>query len=576
MNSLAGVADVNGGVMMGSMSRLTGPPALPGVLDRIDPGGLLEAAGTAGLAALRSPAVVARGLADLAAGSVTAVTAAVVRSAGGTMAGPVTPPAAARYADPAWEAPALWLLRQEHALLARALSGVAADLDLPPLTRAKVAFLLTQLLAAAEPAHWPLTNPAVLKKAIDTGGRSVLRGARNAVRDLVADGGPRQVLPGRFTVGTDLAATPGTVVFRNRLIELVQYAPQTGRVHAVPMLFSPPWINKYYVMDLAPGRSLVERAVRSGHTVFMISYRNPGAELADLTMSDYLRQGPLAALDVVSDITGADQVDVVALCLGGTLATAAAAWCAADGRQRVHSLTLLNTLLDYAEPGPLGVFTDAAAVDRLERAIGATGYLPGAWMKVTFDALRPAELVWGPIVSGWLMGEDPPAFDLLAWNSDSTRMPATMHTEYLRDLYVGNRLAAGTSTLAGRRLDLGAIDVPAYVVGAEADHIAPWTSVYAGARLLGGDVRFVLSNSGHIAGVVNPPSPRSQHRVADGPLPADPGEWRASVVPRPATWWDDWTPWIAARAGELREPPSTGSAAHPALEPAPGRYVRES
>ena len=197
-------------------------------------------------------------------------------------------------------------------------------------------------------------------------------------------------------------------------------------------------------------------------------------------------------------------------------------------------------------------------------------------MKVTFDALRPAELVWGPIVSGWLMGEDPPAFDLLAWNADSTRMPATMHTEYLRDLYVGNRLAAGTSTLAGLRLDLGAIDVPAYVVGAEADHIAPWTSVYAGARLLGGDVRFVLSNSGHIAGVVNPPSPRSQHRAADGPLPAEPGDWRAGVVPRPATWWDDWTPWIAARAGELREPPSMGSAAHPVLEAAPGRYVRES
>jgi len=546
------------------------------VLDRIDPGGLLEAAGAAGLAALRNPAVVARGLADLAAGSVAAATAAVVRGAGGTMDGPVTPPAAARYADPAWDGSALWLLRQEHALLARALHGVAAGLDLAPPTRAKVAFLVTQLLAAAEPAHWPLTNPAVLKKAIDTGGLSVLRGARNAVRDLVTDGGPRQVAPGRFTLGTDLAATPGAVVFRNRLIELVQYAPQTGRVHAVPMLFSPPWINKYYVMDLVPGRSLVERAVRSGHTAFMISYRNPGAELADLTMSDYLREGPLAALDVVADITGNERVDLVALCLGGTLAAATAAWCAAGGPQRVHSLTLLNTLLDYAEPGALGVFTDAAAVDRLERAMSATGYLPGGWMKATFDALRPVELVWGPIVSGWLMGEDPPAFDLLAWNGDSTRMPATMHTEYLRDLYVGNRFAAGTLTLAGRRLDLGATDVPAYVVGAEGDHIAPWTSVYAGARLLGGPVRFVLSNSGHIAGVVNPPSPKSRHQVADGPLPADPHDWRASAVPRPVTWWDDWTPWVAARAGELREPPSIGSVAHPVLDPAPGRYVRES
>jgi polyhydroxyalkanoate synthase len=562
--------------MMGSMSRRSVPPASPAVLDRIDPGGLLEAAGAAGLAALRNPAVVARGLADLAADSMTAVTAALVRGVGGNMDGPVTPPAAARYADPAWDGAALWLLRQEHTLLARALHGVAADLDLPPRTRAKVAFLLTQVLAAAEPAHWPLTNPAVVKKAFDTGGRSVLRGARNAVRDLVTEGGPRQVPPGRFTVGTDLAATPGAVVFRNRLIELVQYSPQTGRVYAVPMLFSPPWINKYYVMDLAPGRSLVERAVRSGHTVFMISYRNPGAELAELTMSDYLREGPLAALDVVADITDAEHVDVVALCLGGTLAAATAAWCAAGGRQRVHSLTLLNTLLDYTEPGALGVFTDGAAVDRLERAISATGYLPAAWMKATFDALRPADLVWGPIVSGWLMGEDPPAFDLLAWNADSTRMPASMHTEYLRDLYVGNRLAAGTLTLAGRRLDLGAVDVPAYVVSAEDDHIAPWTSVHAGARLLGGNVRFVLSNSGHIAGVVNPPSPRSRHRMTDGPLPADPQVWRDSVVPRAATWWDDWTPWVTARAGELREPPAIGSVAHPVLDPAPGRYVHES
>ncbi|MGI5130114.1 PHA/PHB synthase family protein [Pseudonocardia sp. CA-107938] len=566
------------------MTQLTEPstPVASGfsaasVLDMVDPGGLLDAVAAAGRAALFDPAVVARGVTGLAAGTVSAVTAAVVRAAGGSADGPVELPGSTRYADPAWQRNALcFLLRQEHALLARALAGVTAELDLPPRTRAKVAFLQMHLLAAAEPAHWPLTNPVVLRKALETGGASVLRGARNAVRDLLVDGGPRQVASDRFTIGTDLAATPGSVVFRNRLIELIQYAPQTGRVHAVPMLFSPPWINKYYVMDLAPGRSLVERAVRSGHSVFMISYRNPGAELAGLTLSDYLAEGPLAALDVVADITGAERVDLVALCLGGTLAAATAAWCAARGAQRVHSLTLLNTLLDYTDPGMLGVFTDADAVDRLDRAMHATGYLPGTRMKATFDALRPAELVWGPIVSGWLLGEDPPAFDLLAWNADSTRMPATMHAEYLRELYVGNRLAAGTLTLGGRRLDLGAVRVPAYVVSAEGDHIAPWTSVHAGARLLGGPVRFVLSNSGHIAGVVNPPSPRSRHRVGDAPLPADPQVWRAEAAERPTTWWDDWTPWVAARAGELREPPPMGSARHPVLDTAPGRYVRES
>ncbi|WP_073455081.1 PHA/PHB synthase family protein [Pseudonocardia thermophila] len=553
------------------------PGLLTQLLDRLDPGGVLEAAGAAAAAALTKPASVARELGVLAGGSVAALAAAAVRGLGGDADGPVELPRDKRHADPAWEEnPFCFLLRQEHALLTRALEAVAADLDLPPGTRAKVDFLLTQVIAAADPAHWPLTNPVVLRRAVDTGGRSLLRGARNAVRDLLIEGGPRQVAAERFTVGEDLAATPGAVVHRNRLVELIQYAPQTDRVHAVPMLFSPPWINKYYVMDLAPGRSLVERAVRSGHTVFMLSYRNPGPELAGLTMSDYLTEGVLAALDVIGDITGSDRIDLVGLCLGGTMATAAAAWCAAAGTQRVHSLTLLNTLLDYSEPGVLGVFTDAAAVERLDRIMSATGYLPGELMKATFDVLRPADLVWGPIVTGWLLGEDPPAFDMLAWNADSTRMPATMQLEYLRELYVHNRFAEGTFTLAGHRLDLGAVDVPAYVVAAQDDHIAPWTSVYAGARRLGGPLRFVLSSSGHIAGVVNPPSPRAWHRAGDGPLPADPLTWRADVAATQTTWWDDWTPWAAGRAGDLREPPPIGSAAHPVLDDAPGRYVRES
>lgn len=574
------------GVIMDGMSQPAGTDEPQGavfaqvlapLVDRVDPAGLLDAVGVAAGAALRSPGVVARELAGLVGGSVRAVTAAAVRGSGGSMDGPVAPPAGKRYADPAWETNAGWfLLRQEHALLAQALERAVADLELPRRTRVKIDFLVGQLLAAVEPAHWPLTSPVVLKKAIDTGGLSIVRGARNAVRDVLAEGGPRQVQAGRFALGTDLAATPGSVVFRNRLIELIQYAPQTERVHAVPMLFSPPWINKYYVMDLAPGRSLVERAVRDGHTVFMISYRNPGAELAELTLSDYLQESLLAALDVVAEITGAERVDVVALCLGGALATAAAAWCAAAGEQRINSLTLLNTLLDYADPGVLGVFTDDATVDRLERTMRATGYLPGASMKATFDALRPADLVWGPILSGWLLGEDPPAFDMLTWNADSTRMPATMHAEYLRELYVRNRLAAGTLHLAGRAIELGAVDVPAYVVSAEADHIAPWRSVYAGARRLGGDVRFVLSNSGHIAGVVNPPSAKSRHRAGDGPLPADPLAWRAEIAETAATWWADWAPWAAERAGELREPPPLGSAAHPAGDAAPGTYVRES
>jgi polyhydroxyalkanoate synthase len=328
-------------------------------------------------------------------------------------------------------------------------------------------------------------------------------------------------------------------------------------------------------MDLAPGKSFAQWAVDHGRTVFAISYRDPDSALRDVTMSDYLREGPLAALDVVEEITGAPRVDLVALCLGGTLAVAAAAWLAARGEDRIGTLTLVNTLLDFAEPGPLGVFTDARTVARLDRMMQPTGYLPAQAMKATFDALRPTDLVWRYVVDGWWLGRDPKAFDLLAWNADSTRMPAAMQTEYLRTCYVENRLVAGTMELAGERLDLGAVRHDAYVVGAETDHIAPWRSVYAGARRLGGDVRFVLSNSGHIAGMVNPPSPRSAHRIGPGGEPAESAaEWFDTAELHRRSWWEDWARWAAERAGPLSPPPRLGSAAHPVLDDAPGRYVR--
>ncbi|MDN5856960.1 MAG: alpha/beta fold hydrolase, partial [Actinomycetia bacterium] len=468
-----------------------------------------------------------------------------------------------------------YLLRQQHALFAEYLEEVAGGVELSATSRRKIDFLVQQAIEATSPVNWPWSNPAMVKKAFETGGHSLLRGTRNMLRDSLTSGGmPRQTTPGEFEVGKDLAATPGVVVFRNRLIELIQYKPQTEQVHEIPLLLSPPWINKYYIMDLAPGKSLVEWAVQHGHTVFVISYRNPDESLREVTMSDYMQEGPLAALDAVQDVTGAATVNVAALCLGGTLAAATAAWLAARGDQRINSITLMNTLLDFTEPGQLGVFTDETTVARLERTMRRTGYLPATSMKTTFDLLRATDLVWNYVINDWLLGEEPAAFDMLAWNSDSTRMPAAMQAEYLRTCYLENRLAEGKMELAGERLDLGAVTQDAYVVSAEADHIAPWRSVYQGLRHLGGTVRFVLSNSGHIAGVVNPPSPKSKHWFGEAEvLPESADEWRDDAGEHRASWWEDWTPWIAERAGDLTAPPRLGSEAHPVLAAAPGSYV---
>jgi polyhydroxyalkanoate synthase subunit PhaC len=499
-----------------------------------------------------------------------------LRAVGSTADGPAVLESDPRYKDPVWEENAwYWLCRQQHGLLAGRLRELTAGLELDPVSRRKVDFLVAQLVEAAAPPNWPATSPALVQKAFQTGGRSLVRGARNALRDVVQNGGmPRQFTPGELKVGEQLGATPGKVVFRNRLIELIQYAPQTPKVHAVPLLMSPPWINKFYIMDLAPERSLVEWSVRHGHTVFMISYRNPDTSLRELTMSDYLREGPVAALDAVQRITGAPKVNVAGLCLGGAIAASMTAWLAARGEDRVNSLTLMNTMLDYTKPGMLGVFVDEPTVDRLERTMRKDGYLPAASMKRTFDLLRATDLVWNYVGNNWFQGDDPRPFDMLTWNGDSTRMPAEMQTEYLRTHYLRNELAEGKLELAGERLDLGDITQDAYVITAERDHIAPWESVYVGARRLGGTVRFVLSNSGHIAGVVNPPSPKSRHWFSEtAELPPRSADWRDDATERRASWWEDWTPWIAERAGEQRTPPEFGCAELPVLGDAPGEYV---
>jgi len=479
-----------------------------------------------------------------------------------------------RFSDPTWNGnPFFVALRLMHAAACRAVMELVDPPGIDAMSAKKARMLASLMLDALAPTNFLATNPAALKRAFETGGRSVLNGAKNFLDDVRTNGGkPRQVDTTPFILGKNTAATPGKVVYRNDLIELIQYEPQTPQVHAAPLLCSPPWINKYYVMDLAPQRSFIEWAVQHDRTVFAISYRNATAEMSGVRLDDYLIDGPKQALDVVADITGADTIDIVGLCLGGALTAITAAYLAASGDERVGNLTLLNTMLDYSDPGELQVFTDAKAVERMEHKMAKTGYLDGASMAGTFDVLRANDLIFNYVVSNWLLGQSPPAFDILAWNADSTRMPAAMHSFYLRKFYVENSVVSGDLELAGRRITLGDIKHNVYVVSAENDHIVPWRSGYATTQLVAGPARFVLSSGGHIAGIVNPPGPKNWYLTADD-VPADPDEWRRSATKHQGSWWQDWAEWSAANAGDLVDPPPMGSDTYRALGDAPGTYI---
>jgi polyhydroxyalkanoate synthase len=479
-----------------------------------------------------------------------------------------------RFADPAWtDNPAFFAVRQAHLAASRLVSDLLEAGAGDAVDDAKAALATGFLLDAFAPTNFLATNPVALKRALETAGASVAAGAAHFVDDLLNNGGrPRQVDARPFQVGENLAVTPGKVVFKNELMELIQYAPQTPKVRAIPVLASPPWINKYYVMDLAPSRSFLEWAVQHERTVFAISYRNPDSSMRGVTLDDYLIHGPREALDVIAEITGAPTIDIVGLCLGGALTAMLAAYLAEKGDDRIGSITLLNTLLDYSEPGVLGTFTDEKTVARLEKQMAAKGILDGAQMAGTFDMLRANDLIFNYVVSSWLMGQDPPAFDILAWNGDSTRMPAAMHSFYLRSLYMRNELATGSLELAGQQLSLAAVKNDTYVVGAINDHIVPWHSSYKTGGLMGGSVRYVLSSGGHIAGIVNPPGPKAWYEAADDDG-RDAEGWRAANSKHQGSWWEDWTEWSTTRAGTLVKPPAMGSKRYPAVADAPGEYV---
>jgi poly[(R)-3-hydroxyalkanoate] polymerase subunit PhaC len=542
-----------------------------------DPVSFLRSLGAAGVALAKNPSGTVAANGRMAIGLAAAVRAAAGRAVGSDASGPVAPAAGdKRFRDPAYEDnPLYFLLMQDYLLSGQLVDELLDAAGLEATQDLKARFAARFMLDAMAPTNTLPGNPAALREAFDTGGKSLVRGAKNMLNDVRNNGGwPSQVDATGFEVGVNMAATPGAVVYRSDLIELIQYEPQVKTVHAVPLLFCPPWINKYYIMDLAPGKSLIEWAVQHGHTCFAISYRNPDASMRDVDFEDYLRQGPLDAVRVVREITGAPEVNTVSVCLGGTLTAIALAHNAAIGDRSIKSATFLNTLTDFSVPGALGVFTDEATIAGLEKQMAKEGFLDSDKMAHTFDALRANDLVFAYVVNNWLLGKKPPAFDLLVWNKDSTRMPAKMHSRYLRSCYLNNEFARGEFEIDGQKLLPGKVDVDTYILSAVDDHIVPWVSGYKTTQLLGGNKRFVLSTSGHIAGIVNPPGPKAKHWTNDA-MPADPQEWKDTAQLQDGTWWQDWTAWIDKQGGaSVAAPRRLGSKEHPPIEPAPGSYVR--
>lgn len=550
------------------------------IIDTLDPVYFARTLANAGMKAAANPVGVGTALLKAAAGAMkvgAATMAKATRTADPEAPAPIQPqPKDHRWTSKAWQDNPYFFGLQQTYLLTRNLADDlidAANLDEAEDRKAK--FAASFAFDALAPTNMLLTNPDALAKAAATGGASVVKGAANMLHDLRHnDGWPSKVDDSGFEPGLNMALTPGKVVYRSDLMEVMQYEPQTEQTFEIPMLFCPPWINKYYIMDLAPQKSLIEWAVQHGHTCFTISYRNPDGSMRDISFEDYLHQGPLDALRVVREITGQERVNTVNVCLGGTLSAIAMAHGAATGDQPIHTATFLNTLTDFSDPGVLGAFTDEPTVAGLERKMADQGYLEASEMARTFDAIRANDLIFQYVVNNWLLGEDPPAFDLLAWNNDSTRMPARMHSSYLRRCYLHNEFANDAFEVDGNALRPADVRQDSYVLSAIDDHIVPWTAAYRTATLLGGHNRFVLSTSGHIAGIVNPPSPKARHWTNDQ-IQESPEAWLEGAQQHQQTWWEDWAQWIGERAGnKIDAPKQLGSEAYAPMESAPGLYVK--
>ncbi len=483
-----------------------------------------------------------------------------------------------RFKDPMWDDNALFdYIKQSYLLSARWLHQTVTDVEgLDDKTAKKVDFYTRQFVDAMAPSNFIMTNPEVLRATVESGGENLINGLKNLLDDLERGKGKLAITrtdSSKFKLGENVAVTPGKVVYQNELMQLIQYDPLTEQQHEVPLLIIPPWINKFYILDLREKNSFVRWATAQGFTVFVVSWVNPDRTLAEKRFDDYLVQGPLAALDAMEKATGVVGANVIGYCLGGTLLASTLAHMAARGDDRFKNATFFVTMTDFADAGELGVFIDEAQLQFLEKRMEEQGYLEGSDMASTFNMLRANDLIWSFVVNNYLLGKDPFPFDLLYWNSDSTRMPAAMHSFYLRHMYQLNQLKdPGALTIAGVPIDLGKIETPCFFVSTREDHIAPWKSTYQGTQLVGGPVTFVLAGSGHIAGVINPPPGKYPHWTNDK-IPSTPEEWLEGATQHEGSWWPAWAEWLRERSGPLVAARKPGDHELDAIEDAPGSYV---
>lgn len=479
-----------------------------------------------------------------------------------------------RFNDPSWESAPFAAMAQGFLLLEDYFDQVTSDIPgLDPAHDRAMTFLTRQMLDAVAPSNFLATNPEALAKTLETQGANLRHGAATYLNDLKAMA-DSTTATGAMAVGKDVAASPGKVVYRNHLMELIQYTPTTDTVHPEPVLIVPAWIMKYYILDLSPQNSMVKYLTSQGFTVFMISWRNPDADDAALGMAAYLEQGPVAAIDQITTLTGAKTVHAAGYCLGGTLLSITAAMMARDGDDRLASMTLFAAQTDFSEPGELSLFVNESQVSILEDVMATQGYLNAGQMMSAFQMMRPNDLIWSRFVRSYLLGEDDmPMNDLMSWNADTTRMPARMHSEYLRHMFLNNDLAAGRYSVRGHPVSLRDIRLPVFAVGTETDHIAPWKSVFKIHALGHADVTFALTNGGHNAGVVSEPGHKRRHfrlhTTTDSDPALSPDDWIDAATLQDGSWWPAWTAWLADRSGAKTKPPKPGSA----LAEAPGTYV---
>ena len=505
---------------------------------------------------------------------------AVKRMAGESALPVVEPdPRDKRFADPEWSSNQFYDFMKQAYLLttqwADRLVKNAPGLDQH--TRQKAEFYVKQMGNAISPSNFVLTNPELMRETLNENAENLVRGMHMLAEDIEAGHGSlkiRQSDASKFAVGKNLALTPGKVIHQNELMQLIQYAPATETVLKRPLLIIPPWINKFYILDLNPEKSYIKWCVEQGLTVFVISWVNPDERLAAKGFEDYMREGPLEALDVIKDVTGEDDVNAIGYCVGGTLMAVALAWMAAKGDKRIATATFFAAQVDFTHAGDLMVFVDEEQLLALERKMSERGYLEGKKMANAFNMLRSNDLIWPYVISNYLKGKQPYPFDLLYWNSDSTRMPAANHMFYLRNCYLDNKLSKGQMVIDNQRLDLGNVTIPVYNLATREDHIAPAKSAFLGSKFFGGPVKFVLAGSGHIAGVVNPPGkPKYQYWTGDAPL-GSLDKWLEKASEHPGSWWPDWIAWIKLQDGATVPAREPGSAKYKPIEDAPGSYVK--